>query len=329
MTEEAPMEGLSFSAFVDLKKSAFRFWRMRIDPNRPPKKETDAMRFGNVLHTVVFEPESLSEKYITQIVKTDYPGALETTDDIKKRLEELQVKPKGKRKDDFKQQLMLVDHNPVFWDEVLEKWTKENAGKLIIEKSDVVAAEYLAGYIRSHPDACRIIFRDDAKREQKIEWVNKMGIPMRGKFDLLVYIPEAEKLIMRDKTEMWGWILVELKSFSNPMEKDLDKIVTEKFSNDMQFVQLAIYGEAVEVLHGVKVDWFVTVFAETGDFPHVLVRANKADGLALSQGEQLYYELCRKFMYYHDKHGFNTPWVDDRQNLRLFQDEEFPIWIFN
>lgn len=329
MSNESPLEGLSFSALCDLKKSAFRFWRARIDPTRPEKKQTDAMLFGNLFHALTFEPEKMGEMFVTQIRKEDYPNALDTGDDIKGRLAELCVKPKGTRKADWIDQLKAVDHNPVFWSEVLAKWQEENAGKTIITADQIEAAQFLASYVQSHPEACQILSRTDAKREQKIEWQNAMGIPMRGKFDLLVYIPEAEKIIMRDKTELWGYILVELKTFSNPMEKDLDRIILDKFSNDLQFMQLAIYDEAATVLEGIKINWFVTIFAETGDFPHVILRVNKADGLAIEQGRQLYEELCRKFLYYHDKHGFNTPWVDDRQNMRLFQDEEFPVWIFN
>lgn len=310
------LEGLSYSALLDLRKSAFRFWRKRLDPDKPEKKQTAAMLFGDVFHVMTLEPDKFDQYFCMPLDPADYPDALDTGDQYKKRCSDLNLKVTG-NKTELKERILAYAADTVFLDDLYKEHGQKNHGKKLISLEMVNNAKFLSKYVNMHPDARRFLNSATAKREFKVKWTNRFGIPMRGKIDLF------------DKVPGLGNVLVELKTFSNPQEKSIDDVVVNKFAGFNQAMQLAIYDEAIRYQFNEKVDYFVTIFAETGDIPHVILRANEAGSLPLIQGHQMYEETCRKFLAYHQKFGLSQPWIDDAQALRVFQDEEFPVWIFN
>lgn len=63
--------GLSNSMLSDLAKSPAHFWAWHLNPNRPAKVPTAAMRAGTMLHRLVLEPEAFGSQYIVR------PGGLD------------------------------------------------------------------------------------------------------------------------------------------------------------------------------------------------------------------------------------------------------------
>lgn len=332
MTEPAKepytLEGLSFSALSDMKKSARRFWIRRVDPKRPAKVTTDAMRFGKLFHLLTLEPHLYDEQFATKPKPEDYPDALNTLDQIKAVCKHLGVSS-SKTKPKLEAILRLDYPQYKLFSDILADWEEKNKGKDVVTETERLSAQELADDVHAHPHARFFLSRQSAKREIKTKWTNALGIPMRGITDWLDHVPEAEGLQMPNGTKIYGNVLVELKTFSNPYEKPIDRIVVDKFSNELQFMQLAIYGESSEAIYGMKIDWFVTIYAESGGDRHIIIRANKEGSLPITQGKMLYEEMCRKFLRYHEQFGLEKPWVDDAQLVREFQDEEFPIWIYS
>ena len=64
-------EGLSRSKVVDIIESPLYFWQMNLNPDRPPREETDSMWFGTALHASILEWNLFKEKYILYKGKGD------------------------------------------------------------------------------------------------------------------------------------------------------------------------------------------------------------------------------------------------------------------
>lgn len=55
--------GISRSGIMEFKKSPLHFWHKYLNPEAVAKEPTDAMIFGNALHTYVLEPELFESRY--------------------------------------------------------------------------------------------------------------------------------------------------------------------------------------------------------------------------------------------------------------------------
>lgn len=53
------------------EKSPAHYWSKYLDPNREPRKETDALKIGQALHTAILEPHEFSSRYI--VIPEDAP----------------------------------------------------------------------------------------------------------------------------------------------------------------------------------------------------------------------------------------------------------------
>jgi PDDEXK-like domain of unknown function (DUF3799) len=57
---------ISRSGIVMFNDSPFKFWANYINPNKPEKKETEAMAFGSALHKLVLEPLDFNYEYVLE-----------------------------------------------------------------------------------------------------------------------------------------------------------------------------------------------------------------------------------------------------------------------
>src|SRR5258708_7618822 len=76
--------GLSTSGLCDLAISPLHYWfRSSMNPHRPPDEPTAQMMLGTALHVAVLEPESFDSRYCQMLDRGDYPGLLDTIDEMK------------------------------------------------------------------------------------------------------------------------------------------------------------------------------------------------------------------------------------------------------
>lgn len=68
-------EGLSRSKVVDIIESPKYYWQMNLNPERPPREETDSMWFGTALHASILEWDLFKDKYILYKGKGDRKSA--------------------------------------------------------------------------------------------------------------------------------------------------------------------------------------------------------------------------------------------------------------
>ena len=57
-------EGLSRSALMEFKRSPYHYWYKYLNPEALPKEPTDAMILGNLIHTMVLEPDKFQEEFV-------------------------------------------------------------------------------------------------------------------------------------------------------------------------------------------------------------------------------------------------------------------------
>jgi len=65
----ADKNSISRSALIDFKKNPRYYWAWHVNPNRPVKKQTEAMIFGSAFHCYVLEPDKFYETYAVEPTK--------------------------------------------------------------------------------------------------------------------------------------------------------------------------------------------------------------------------------------------------------------------
>lgn len=55
--------GISRSGIMEFKKSPLHYWHKYVNPEKIVAESTDAMAFGNALHTYILEPQTFQERY--------------------------------------------------------------------------------------------------------------------------------------------------------------------------------------------------------------------------------------------------------------------------
>src|ERR1700722_18275726 len=75
---------LSNSGIKQLLVSPLNYWHHNLNPDRTEERDTAAQRFGTATHCRLLEPACFPERYATEVHADDFPGALDTVDDLKK-----------------------------------------------------------------------------------------------------------------------------------------------------------------------------------------------------------------------------------------------------
>lgn len=311
----ATVSHLSFSAFGDLAVSAFNFWFRRISPDRPAKKTTKAMEFGDKFHCFVFENERFHGKYATDLNPRDYPEAVRGGAALKEVCKNLGLKQSGSVAE-LESRIRMMDPSVILWSDIELAHEKSMKGKEPVSSYEIANFEKLRKYILLHPDASRYLNSEIGENETVLEWMNDFQVPMKGKVDRFGYI------------EGIGNFLLELKTFSNSADKPLSRAVSDTFAYDLHWLQYAVYQDALLKAKGIKIDLFVTIFAESGETPSVIVRTTKPEDLTVTEGGRLYEELSRKFLRFYATFGYDKPWFDESMRERQFDEKEFPFSIF-
>ena len=60
------VQAMSATGLKRMRQSPAHFYGMQLDPERPPNSTTPAMRAGTLAHTVLLEPQTVSDRYVMQ-----------------------------------------------------------------------------------------------------------------------------------------------------------------------------------------------------------------------------------------------------------------------
>lgn len=318
---------LSASGVKSLRISTLDFWaRSPLNPDREDD-DTDAKEIGRAYHKRIVEGrDAFLAAYAPALERSDYPHAVSTVDEIKEALERCGEKPKGKRKDDFVEQLIAADPSVQVWDRLLSEYGQKNAGRTFLSQKIVNRIEISAAMIESHPQLGQA-FRGGYP-EVSVFWTDtEHEIPMKARFDRL-------KLKA----------ISDLKTFENVQGMPVDRAIARAVSSYKYHIQARLYLDAVKeakaliragrVFGDVDKDFlkgllasdghtFLLVFQQKGPAP--LARGCILPPTILDIGASEMADAKATFAKCLETYG-TAPWVDV-SDVRTFDPTEFPAYL--
>lgn len=122
---------LSATGLREFQKSPAHY-KAYCDAMRAP---TANMFFGTNFHELIGEPQLFAAKYTKGLDKADYPNALFTADDLKKKLADLKIKP-GKNMTENAALILDAAPDTQIWIDLVAKHEAANAGKTVLSAED-------------------------------------------------------------------------------------------------------------------------------------------------------------------------------------------------
>jgi hypothetical protein len=321
---------LSASGIKSMRVSTYDFWvSCRALNPRWVDEETAARILGRAFHKRICEGKAAFEKaFAAELRVQDHPDALRTVDDIKAELSSRGERTGG-NKAELARRLRSLDPSVRLWDEMVADHKAKNPAKHLLEPEWVAKIEIAAAMVEKHPLLSKCF--SGGYPEVSIFWLDpQTGVPMKARIDYLK--PKA---------------IVDLKSFSNPMNKPFDVAVRHAIATNLYYVQAAFYWEAVA--QAIKLISAGDVFGETTDaFLNAIVAADESQrqfvfvaqstgdapvargyimgrGTVFGRGEALIREATELFAKCWRMYG-KAPWVDTN-DIAMLDDTQFPAWI--
>lgn len=175
-SEYDKIEAINMSKLKDIKRSPKHFWSKHIDPNREPATETEALRFGKVLHKYILEPEAFLDEY-----------AIAPTEP------KLDTRTNAGKSAKLQYDVDMVKFN--LNNQGKEYTTAEEIAKLDVMRQSIMSKE--CGHMLSHPDLVK---------EVTLTWTDPVtGLTCKGRLDIM--IPPYNKFP--------NGVIVDLKSTQN------------------------------------------------------------------------------------------------------------------
>lgn len=190
--------------------------------------------------------------------------------------------------------------------EIYDVWDTENTSAKPIDQDEYNDIQEAANLIACGPFNGLV---SDGQPEVSILWTDKAtGVPMKSRID---YIKDS---------------IVDLKTFSNSSDSDIERCIMRSFALYKYHLQAAVYFEA----------WKHTTFKQDPDFNFLFVKTGrplvrafqfKSYSLACQVGESAMRSGIEKFARCWETYGA-SPWYDP-QTTSLITDEMLPMWLFD
>lgn len=221
----------SASGLKKLMVSSMDYWASSpLNPELKDKEDSIYMELGRAYHARICEgPVVFEQRYCIGLDKSDYGEDLcVTTDDIRKAIEAIDVKPKGTRKSDLIDQLRdayvdaQMDQPPV-WDEEVADHKERNEDKVHLPRKQWNRIQIAARMIEADPNLAKAFTGGHA--EVSLFWYDEVtGAPCKARLDYL-------KL----------QALVDLKSFSNMAGRPIERAIDFEIANRRYYIPVAFY----------------------------------------------------------------------------------------
>jgi hypothetical protein len=198
---------------------------MRINPDRPKDEPTPSMQFGSALHAAVLEPNAFLDRYACAINPEEYPGMLDTMEELRGWLKEHGVQPKGTRKEEVIAQVRLVTPEVPIFAVLKAQHAAENQGKVIFSVEDWARIYACAKALRDEPALQKLLSDPAGQFEVKLSAVEpETGVLLRSKQDWVTQ----------------GWTL-DLKTFVQKRDKSLDRSIADAIYYEDYLRQAWVY----------------------------------------------------------------------------------------
>lgn len=337
---------LSGSGVKDLLVAPETYYeRSSMNPDRKPK-DTEALAYGSAYHSRILEGrEAFDAEYSIIPDKEDYPNAIDGGQALKNKCAELEL-PKTGKVADLADRIAEADPSAEIWLHIMRDFEVVNAGKTLIKKEWGDMVERRAQLLESIPAVAKAI--TGGYPEVSIFWHDpKTGVPLKARIDYL-------------KTRAQ----IDLKSFANPTGKPINTAIAHAVANYRYYVQAAVHSEAVsqakilmrdgqfsaKISHKIDDKWtdafinspphsFIFLFLEKAEVPCIRLKefsrfvaqsgsGSKTSTLAWESGQACFRHGVAVWAEFMERFGPDKPWIDVPP-LNSFEDEEFPLYMFN
>ena len=322
---------LSNSGIKSLMISPMDFWARCswLNPNAE-HEESPFMELGTAYDVRITEGRgAFYGRYAAALEPPE--DALRTADDLRQALADLGLKRGGNKPEMIDR---LIEANPALaaniWDLMEAEHRERHVGKALLAADQIRRIELAAAMIENHPQLSKAF--TGGYPQVSIFWTcEETGCPMKMRADYL-------------KTRA----IVDLKTFSNPFGKSVDRAVVSAMANMRYHIQAAVYQEGVEAAKGMiramngaaihgepEPAWverftaanehaFLFVFQQTGIAP-VARGYEMPRGLIFDCGKIAARQAKEAYLAHLERFG-TDPWVDVT-DVRAFDDTEFPVYM--
>ena len=317
------IEALSSSGIKWLEVSLTDFWYNSWMNPRPERRETSAMEAGSAYHKMILE--GFDEFKKTYSHKFDGgPNLLKTSQDLKEKCKELELKVGG-NKDILIDRILEAEPTCGIWDVERDKYEQENEGKIFLGSDLIDQIQIADAMIKKNPDLAKCF--DGGYSEVTVIW-SRNSVKIKSRLDYL-------------KTQA----IVDLKSFSNPLRKPIERAVISTMANNKYYIQASLYMQSVaaavrlcredKIIGYVNSGWlekfmkneqktFMFVFQQTGPVPIAIGRVFDYQSGARQVGDAHIDDAITTFKNSMEKFGTDM-WIDDYK-IETFSDGDFPAW---
>lgn len=302
------------------------------------EKDTAALLWGDALHVRTLEgPEAFRRKFAVKPDIADYPGALDTMDDLRKHAGQLGVKP-GRSKDEAIAAIREFDRQTPIWGEIMAAFLADSAGKTLIGPKFAAEIEQAAEWMQADP---------------KLAPLMKNGTFVEGAAEVSIFYEEAGVRLKARIDRVLQHAVIDLKSFRPPVgwnthpaviNRSLAKVIGQ---NRYEF-QAAAYLKALDVARGhhaagrvsgagdlgaallnaamnrASLSW-TWIFVKNTGAPEPIVREFPSTLDVFRAGRQEIERAIDTYRQLRDEFGDDVVWPP-RHAADRFSNEDFPAW---
>ena len=160
---------ISRSGIMSFLSCPYKYWADYLNPNRPPKKTTDAMTFGSAFHTFVLEPQLFEEQYIIEIEPDPLPDRVLLKNVGRPAYEAYKTQKAAIEMINFRRQ---------------EDFEEKAENKIILTRTEMLFIYEMYVALKAHKEAWALI--EGATYEQSYFWEDShTGIICKSRPDVL------------------------------------------------------------------------------------------------------------------------------------------------
>jgi len=164
--------------------SGWREYEARYVTRTKPSKQSDAFDFGNMLETVMLEPEKIRDVLYVMPSKEHYCELLVTADDLKAYCVENGIKP-GKTKADNIAAILAKGNAPPIWDNEVAVAQLNRGNRIECSMQEWLDIQEIVALAKAHPVAS-LLFDEANRIQEEFVWRDDAtGIACRCKVDVL------------------------------------------------------------------------------------------------------------------------------------------------
>lgn len=309
--------GLLYDVLTDPLLCWARSW---LNPDRE-REEKDHFLYGQAFHCRILEgPDEFEARYYVAPQKCDYPDLIETTDHLKKALDDFEcVYKKSAPKPELIALLLEEWPDAPIWDRICAKAAADAGDRIAIKGEWAKKFELSAAMIEDNPALLPLV--SEGYSEVSLFW----HCPVTG-------IPKKARA---DKIQIAG--IVDVKTFANQQERALKRAIPKAIADNGYPFQMAHYLEGCQVVRSLyrqgeavarsmmpvgqervdfvnkwvdhaEPDFWKWLFIQKGDAPTVMAVNFPQDGMIREQFDLLVQEASHRIVEFAKEFG-SEPWA--------------------